>query len=234
MAGAPHEVPNNLSVPLTSFVGREREIAEVHRLLRGTRLLTLTGAGGCGKSRLAVEAAGRVLGDFPDGVWVVELAALADSGLIPDTVASALGLPEQPDRSPAGALVDYLRPKSVLLILDNCEHLSACADLTDTLLRAASGLRLLATSRAGLGVPGETLWRVPSLSVPASGEVPPGDRLLEYEAVRLFVERAAAARPEFRVTDGNAPAITQVCRRLDGIPLAIELAAARVSALTLE
>jgi predicted ATPase/DNA-binding CsgD family transcriptional regulator len=233
MAGAPLG-PNNLPAPLTSFVGREREIADVCRLLSGTRLLTLTGAGGCGKSRLAFEVAARVLEDFPDGVWVVELAALADSSLIPHTVASVLGLPEQPDRAPAGALADYLSSRRVLLILDNCEHLAACADLADTLLRAASGLRLLATSRAGLGVPGETLWRVPSLSVPVPEHAASPGGLEGYEAVRLFIERAAAVRPEFRVTDGNAPAVAQVCCRLDGIPLAIELAAARVGALTVQ
>jgi non-specific serine/threonine protein kinase len=233
MAGAPLG-PNNLPAPLTSFVGREREIADVCRMLGGTRLLTLTGAGGCGKSRLAIEVAARVLDDFPDGVWVAGLAALTDSSLIPHTVASVLGLPEQPDRAPTGVLADYLSSKRVLLILDNCEHLAACADLADALLRAASGLRLVATSRAGLGVPGETLWRVPSLSLPAPGELPSRGGLVEYEAIRLFIERAAAVRPEFRVTDGNAPAVAQVCRRLDGIPLAIELAAARVGALTVE
>jgi predicted ATPase/DNA-binding CsgD family transcriptional regulator len=221
------------TAPLTSFVGREREIADVCRLLGGTRLLTLTGAGGCGKSRLAIEVAARVLDDFPDGVWVIGLAALTDSDLIPHTVASVLGLPEQPDRAPTGVLAEYLSSRRVLLILDNCEHLAACADLADALLRAASGLRLVATSRAGLGVPGERLWRVPSLSVPAAGQVP-SRGLIEYEATRLFLERAAAVRSDFHVTDGSAPAVAQVCRRLDGIPLAIELAAARVGALTVE
>lgn len=233
MGGPERAAPNNLPAPVTSFVGREREVVEVCRLLGGTRLLTLTGAGGCGKSRLGVEVAAAVLNDFPDGVWVAELAALTDGSLIPQVIAAALGLPERPDRSPAGELVAYLRPKSLLLVLDNCEHLTACAHLADTLLRSSPGLRLLATSREGLGVAGETLWRVPSLSVPPAASVA-SDELAQYESVRLFTERAAAVRPDFRVTAENAPAVAQICRRLDGMALAIELAAARISALTAE
>jgi len=233
MAGAEQAPPNNLPVPLTSFIGREREVGEVRRLLGATRLLTLTGAGGCGKSRLGFEVAAGVLTDFPDGVWVAELAALTDGALIPQIVAAALGLPERPGRSPAGQLVAYLRPRSLLLVLDNCEHLTACAHLAETLLRSSPGLRLLATSREGLGVAGEMLWRVPSLSVPPANEIA-YDELAGFESVRLFMDRGAAVRPDFHLTAGNAPAVSYICRRLDGMALAIELAAARISALTAE
>jgi len=167
MVDPQHVVSNNLPVPLTSFIGREREIAEVRRLLAGARLLTLTGAGGCGKSRLALQVAAAELERFRHGVWLVELAALADPSLVPQAAASVLRVDEQPGRALSDTLVGYLRPKSLLLVLDNCEHLlAACAHLADTLLRACPDLRILATSREGLGVPGETLWRVPSLSVP--------------------------------------------------------------------
>lgn len=234
MAGAPL-VPNNLPCSLTSFVGRKREIAEVCGLLGGTRLLTLTGAGGCGKSRLALEVARARLAGFPNGVWIVEFAALSDAGLVPHAVAAALGITEHADRTATDTLAGSLREKTLLLVLDNCEHLvSACADLTGTLLLECPGLRILATSREPLGTPGETLWRVPSLAVPDLLHLPPLDRLTQFEAVRLFAERAAAARPGFQVTADNAGAVAQVCHRLDGIPLAIELAAAHVRALSVE
>ena len=227
--------PNNLPVQLTSFVGREREKAEVKRLLSTTRFLTLTGSGGAGKTRLALQVAAEVLRDFPDGVWLVELAALSDPSLVPKAVASALDVPEQPGQGLTETLVGFLRGKSVLIILDNCEHLvAACADLTTALLRACPNLRILATSRETLGVTGETTWRVPSLSVPDPQRLPPLDRFTEYEAVRLFIDRAVASAPQFAVTSGNAPAVAQVCHRLDGIPLAIELAAARVKVMAVE
>lgn len=230
-----HAVPNNLPAPLTSFVGREREIAEVCRLLRGTRLLTLTGAGGCGKSRLALEATSRVLEDFPDGVWVVELAALSEASFVPRTVAAVLSVPEQTGRVLPDTLTDALRLKSLLLVLDNAEHLLAgCAGLTDILLRGCGRLRIITTSREALGVAGEAIWRVPPLSAPDPAHLPPRDRVMEFEAVRLFSERAAAVRSDFQVTDDNASAVAQVCHRLDGIPLAIELAAARVRALSVD
>lgn len=226
---------NNLPRQLTSFVGRERETAEVKRLLSSTVMLTLTGAGGSGKTRFALQVATDVLGAFVDGAWVVELAALSDPALISQTVVSALGIPEQPGRDPIAAVIDHLREKSMLLVLDNCEHLSvACARLVESLLRACLGLRILATSREPLGAQGETIWRVPSLSTPDPQRPLPHETLDQYEAVRLFAERAAAVQPGFRVTSNNASAVAKVCHRLDGMPLAIELAAARVRAVAVE
>lgn len=235
MAG-PHDFsPNNLSLEMTSFIGREREIVEIKRLLTGTRFVTLTGAGGCGKSRLALRIATDLLTEYPGGVWLVELAPLADPKLVPHAVASALTVREQPSRPITDTLVEYLRSKALLLVLDNCEHLrSTCATLADALLHTCTSLRLLATSREVLGLPGETVWRVPSLSVPDPERIPPLERLSQYEAVRLFVERARSSQPGFSVTKNNAPVVVQVCRRLDGIPLAIELAAARVKVLAVE
>jgi predicted ATPase len=228
-------LPNNLPIQLTSFIGREREKVEVKRLLSASRFLTLTGSGGAGKTRLALQVAAEALEGFPDGVWLVELAALSDPSLVPKMVASALDVPEQPGRALTGTLADSLRGKSVLVILDNCEHLvAACAHLTTALLRACPRLRILATSREALGVAGETTWRVPSLSIPDPQCLPSLDRLTEYEAVRLFIDRALASAPQFAVTSGNAAAVAQVCHRLDGIPLALELAAARVKVLAVE
>jgi non-specific serine/threonine protein kinase len=227
--------PTNLPISLTSFIGREREIAEVTRLLAGppseSRLLTLTGAGGCGKTRLALRVAGEALGDFPDGVWLVELAALADPALVAGAVAMAVGVREVPGRALTESLVDHLRDRTLLLILDNCEHLvAAAAGLADVLLRSCPRLRVLATSREPLGSAGETIWRVPSLTLPplSAADAPLLEPLTRYEAVRLFVERARAAVPAFAPSAENAPALVEICRRLDGIPLAIELAAARV------
>ena len=225
---------NNLPIQLTSFIGRAREIAEVKGLLDTARLVTLTGSGGAGKTRLALQVAADVVDDYPDGVWLVEFAPIADPSLVPKTVASALNVPEQPGRDMMETLVDALRPKTLLVLLDNCEHLvAACARLTD-LLRACPDLRLLATSREALGVSGETTWRVPSLSLPDPQRLPPLDRFTEYEAVRLFIDRAAAIEPQFALTNSNAHAVAQVCHRLDGIPLALELAAARVKVLAVE
>jgi predicted ATPase/DNA-binding CsgD family transcriptional regulator len=227
--------PNNLPIQLTSFVGRMREIAEVARLLSATRLLTLTGAGGSGKTRLALEVAAQALEAFPDGVWVAELASLSDPALVVQAVTTAVGLRDESGRPLVSTLVDYLRPRRVLLVLDNCEHLiDACAHLTEALLRSCPDMRILATSRQALGIPGETAWRVPSLSLPDPVRLPSTDRLTTYEAVRLFSARATAAAPGFVLTDSNAPAVVRLCHRLDGMPLAIELAAARVRALTPE
>jgi predicted ATPase/class 3 adenylate cyclase len=228
-------LPNNLPIQLSSFIGREREKAEVRTLLSTTRLLTLTGSGGAGKTRLALQVAAEALEEFPAGVWLVELAALSDPSLVPKAVASALGVFEQPGRYLTETLADALRGKSVLVILDNCEHLvAACAHLANALLRACPHLRMLATSREALGVAGETTWRVPSLSVPDPQRLPSMDRFRDYEAVRLFIDRAVASAPQFAVTSGNAPAVAQVCHQLDGIPLALELAAARVKVLAVE
>jgi predicted ATPase/class 3 adenylate cyclase len=227
--------PNNLPRQLTSFIGREREMTEVKRLVSTTPLVTLTGIGGSGKTRLALKVAADVLGDYADGVWLVELAALSDPELAPKTVASTLDVPEQPGRPMLETLTEALRARALLLVLDNCEHLlAACAALAETLLRASPDLRILATSREPLDVPGEVVRRVPSLATPASRDVLSPEELTRYDSVRLFVERAASIRPEFVVTLRNAPAVAQVVTRLDGIPLAIELAAARVKALTVD
>src|SRR6266540_301263 len=227
--------PNNLPTQLTSFIGREREMAEVKRLLAEARLLTLSGAGGAGKTRLALQVAADVLESYRDGVWLAELAPIGDPSLVPQTVASVLGLHEERSRPLPATLAGYLRPRQLLLVLDNCEHLiEACAALADGLLRACTQLRILATSREALGIGGEIAWRMPSLSVPDLQRLPPTEGLSQYEAVRLFIERAVAVQPAFGVTNENAPAVAQVCHRLDGIPLEIELAAARVKVLAVE
>ncbi len=228
--------PHNLPIPLTSFVGRAREIAEVKALLLQDRLVTLTGSGGAGKTRFALQMAADLVENYPDGVWLAELAPIADPALVAKTVASALGVPEQPGRDMTETLIDALRPKSLMLVLDNCEHLVAASRaLVAAVLRACPQARILATSREGLGVPGEVLWRVPSLSVPQDiRQLPAIKDLVLHDAVRLFVDRAVATTPGFAVTIQNAPAVAQVCQRLDGIPLAIELAAARIKVLAVE
>src|SRR5262245_24278742 len=203
---------SNLPLQVTSFVGRERELTTLKELVAAHRLVTLTGAGGVGKTRLALEAAGALRPAYPDGVWLVELAALADPALVAQTVAAATGVREQPGRPLAASLADALRAKQLLLVLDNCEHLvDACAALAEALLRACPALTVLATSREALGVAGEAPWRVPSLTLPP----PPGDgpapaaALAGAEAARLFAARAAAARPGFALTDGNAAAVAR-------------------------
>ena len=227
-------LPNNLPVQLTSFIGREREMAEAKRLLEATRLLTLTGPGGTGKTRLSLQLATDVLDAFPAGVWLVELAPLSDPALVPQTVASVLGVREQPGRPLVDTLIDYLRAKSILLVLDNCEHLiDACAQLATNLLSACPRIKILPSSREALGVAGETAYRVPSLSLPDARHSTP-EALRQSEAVLLFVERAQAAQPHFALTAQNLSAVAQICQRLDGIPLALELAAARVRLFTVE
>jgi predicted ATPase len=226
---------NNLPVQLTSFIGREREIAAVKESLATTRLVTLTGAGGSGKTRLALHVATGLLEHYPDGIWLAQLAPLSEPVLVPKAVASALGIPEQLGRPLTETVVDYLRPRAPLLLLDNCEHLlQACAHLADALLQACPNLRIVATSREALGIAGELTYRVPSLSLPDLKRLPSPESLTEYEAVRLFVDRAAFGKPGFQVTRANALAVAQVCQQLDGIPLAIELAAARVKVLAVE
>ncbi|HSL31117.1 MAG TPA: adenylate/guanylate cyclase domain-containing protein [Anaerolineales bacterium] len=227
--------PNNLPIQLTSFIGREREITEVKKILSEHRLVTLTGAGGTGKTRLSLQVAADVLGHFPHGIWFVELAPLADPELIPQTILSAMGIHEQAGRPSLELLKDSLRGKKSLLILDNCEHLiDASARLTDVLLNTSPELTILASSREALGVRGEHSYPVPSLSSPDIRHLPVAEKLSQYEAVRLFIDRASLVSPHFVVDKDNAPFIAQICYRLDGIPLAIELAAARVKMMSVE
>jgi predicted ATPase/DNA-binding SARP family transcriptional activator len=238
-SGAPASQLHNLPAMLTSFIGRAHERAEITRLLArapsGCRLLTLTGAGGCGKTRLALVAAGDLVGEYPDGVWLMELAALADGALLPQAVATAVGVREEAQRPLIPTLVDALRSRALLLVLDNCEHLiDPCARLAETLLSACPQLRILATSREALGLAGETTWLVPSLALPDSQQLPALTELNRVEAVRLFVERAAAALPTFTLMPANAARVAQICRRLEGIPLAIELAAVRVKVISVD
>jgi predicted ATPase/class 3 adenylate cyclase/transcriptional regulator with XRE-family HTH domain len=229
---SPSAHPSNLPVALTSFIGREREQSEVRALLDAARLVTLTGAGGAGKTRLALAVAEVVLEAYPDGVWLVELAPLADPALVVQAVAQTLGPREEAGRSLRETLLAHLRERHLLLVLDNCEHLvSACAALALALLQGCPSVRIQATSREELGVPGERLYRVPSLAVPDLRRLPPPELTGTYEAVRLFVARAQERRADFALTSQNAQAVAQVCARLDGMPLAIELAAARVGSL---
>ena len=228
-------LPNNLPQQVSSFIGREREIAEVKALLGKTRLLTLTGAGGGGKTRLSLQVAADLLTGDGDGVWLVELAALADPALVPQAVADVLGIKEGAGQPIQRTLVEALKAKRLLLILDNCEHLVvACASLAADLLRACPDLHILASSREPLNVSGEQTYRVPSLSLPDPKQAQTVESLSQFEGVRLFVERAQAVQPSFAVTSASAPAVAQICWRLDGIPLAIELAAARVRSLSVE
>jgi predicted ATPase/class 3 adenylate cyclase/DNA-binding XRE family transcriptional regulator len=227
--------PSNLPVALTSFIGRAREQAEVRAILAEARLVTLTGAGGVGKTRLALTVAAELVDQYADGVWLVELAALAEPGLVPQAVAQVLGVREQSGRSLLATLLDFLQEKHLLLVLDNCEHLiAACANVASVLLRACPHLSMLATSREGLEVAGEQLYRVPSLTLPDPQQLPIVGRLPDYAAVRLFLERARARQPRFGLTEADAAAVVAICARLDGIPLAIELAAARVTSLSVE
>jgi predicted ATPase len=225
----------NLPVDVTSFVGRRRELPEARRLLGDGRLLTLAGAGGVGKTRLALRLAAEVRRTFPDGVWLADLAPLQDGKLVPQTVIAALGLQDHSTRPPVDTLLAYLAGKQLLLVLDNCEHLpDACAVLATKLLSKTEGLRILATSRQLLNVQGERVLEVPPLSVPDHDWLSAGVSLIECEAVRLFAERAATVVPGFAVTGGNGAVVARLCQGLDGIPLAIELAAVRLRALSAE
>ena len=228
--------PHNLPLELTSFIGRENQLAEVRGLLGGeARLVTLCGPGGCGKTRLALAVAREMVEAFEGGVWWVELASISDSKLVPGAVAQALGVREMPDRPLTEVLVAYLEPRKTLLVLDNCEHLvEECADLAYVLLRSCPDLKILATSREPLRIAGESSWTVPSLSLPDPQSLPPTGELGRYEAIRLFVERATTVDTGFALTEQSASAVVRLCSRLDGIPLAIELAAARARVLSAE
>jgi predicted ATPase/class 3 adenylate cyclase len=224
---------HNLPVQLTSFVGREEQLKDVQQLLGTHRLVTLTGAGGCGKTRLALQAGAESLESYADGVWHVDLAPLAETDLIPKAVAESLGVREEADHSLAKALGVYLRDKQLLLLLDNCEHLlDACASLAQELLNVSAGLRILATSREALNITGEAIWRVPSLSLPDLEGPSSHDAAIASESVRLFVDRATASQSSFTLTPPNSSAVARICQQLDGIPLAIELAASRVRLMT--
>jgi predicted ATPase/class 3 adenylate cyclase len=231
----PDFLPNNLPAQLTSFVGRKKELEEVSRLLQNTHLLTLIGPGGTGKTRLSIQAASEMLDRYPDGVWLVELAPITEPALVPRTTAIAIGLRDEPQRPVIDTLYDFLREKKMLIILDNCEHLvGACAQMADGILHAAPHVRILASSREALGIPGEVTYRVPSLGLPDIAHIPTIESLSQFDAVKLFIDRATSAIPSFEVTKDNAPALAQICYRLDGIPLAIELAAAKIRVLSVE
>ena len=242
-SGVPSEFPplktqktinHNLPVKLTSFIGRERELVDIKSRLEDARLLTLIGPGGTGKTRLSIQSGGELLSAFQDGVWMIELAPISDSALIPQAIASVFGLRESPDRPLIEIIKDYLRAKSALVILDNCEHLiEACAKIAEALIQACPDLKILASSREALGISGELTYRVPSLLLPDQARIT-REAVLEFESIQLFVDRALVVSPKFQLTDKNAFSVAQICRRLDGIPLALELAAARTRILSVE
>lgn len=226
----------NLPHPLTSFVGRASETNAIHQTLLDSRLVTLMGAGGCGKTRLALSVASDFAAEnhFKNGVWWVDLAPLTDSSRVPHAVATVFHLAESPSNPITTTLADHLREKEILLVLDNCEHLyDSCAHLTDTLLTTCPQLRILATSRTALGIAGELTWRVPSLALPDTEHLPAPTEIVQYDAVRLFVERAAMVAPKWESVEHTSP-VAHICKRLDGMPLAIELAAARLKVLSAE
>ncbi len=225
--------PNNLPTQLTSFVGREKEMLEVTQMLKQSRLLTLTGSGGTGKTRLSLQVASGILEQFKDGVWFIELAPVSEPALVPSTVANVLRLRVEDSRPLIDVVMDWLSDKEALFILDNCEHLiDACAQFANTILQHCRGVRILASSREALGVAGEAAYRVPSLPTP--NEPLDIHQLETFDSAKLFIQRATLTLPTFQLTDDNASFVAQICSRLDGIPLAIELAAARVRALSVE
>jgi predicted ATPase/class 3 adenylate cyclase/DNA-binding CsgD family transcriptional regulator len=224
---------DNLPVPLSSFIGRSAELEQVRELIRNERLVTLTGAGGCGKTRLAIEAIRSIADSFSDGVWFCDLGPLADPTVVAQSLRTTIGLPDSATGDDIGIVVAHLRAASALVVLDNCEHLiDASAEVVQSLLAGCPALHVVTTSREPLGIDGENAWRVPSLDTPAAEAASDLDQVATFDAIRLFVDRAAKARPNFVLDAANASAIVEVCRRLDGIPLAIELAAARVRVLS--
>jgi predicted ATPase/DNA-binding XRE family transcriptional regulator len=232
-AGDERPPPTNLPAQLATFIGRDRELSEVRTLMASSRLVTLTGAGGCGKTRLGLQAAGELLGGCGDGVWLVELAAVFDRDAVAPAIATALGIARQPGRPVLDVLLDALAPQEMLIVLDNCEHLiGACAKTTDALLRRCARVRMLATSREPLGIGGETIYQVPPLSLPRPGDTGlPAAR--SSDAVALFADRACAHGTGLVIDERTAPLVVSICRRLDGLPLAIELAAAQLRSLSL-
>ena len=234
-APAPTQIPNNLPIAMTSFIGRDEELAELKRLLPTTKLLTLTGTGGTGKTRLALQLVGEIIEAYPDGVWLVELAPLTDSALVAQAVAATLNVPVPHGQDTTTALVARLRDKRFLILLDNCEHvIDACTQLANAILRSSPLTQILATSREALDIAGELAWRVPSLQMPDPKERYTLTELRRYATAQLFAERASFALPSFVLNENNMLAVQQICVRLDGIPLAIELAAARVRAMSVE
>jgi predicted ATPase len=224
-----------LPASVSSFIGREQDLREIGQQLREHRLVTLTGTGGTGKTRLALQAAAGEVEHFADGVWLVEFGGLSRSDLVAQTIAKVLALPEAPDRAPIEQLSASLMAKHLLLVLDNCEHLiEECARITALLLARCPRLVVLATSREPLAIGGEVILRIAPLRLPESAQAVALSSLLGYDAVRLFVERAHAVEPSFQLIASNAAAVTEICRRLDGIPLALELASARVNVLTVQ
>jgi predicted ATPase/class 3 adenylate cyclase/DNA-binding CsgD family transcriptional regulator len=228
-------LPNNLPVQLTSFIGRELELADIAARLAEHRLVTLVGAGGCGKTRLAAQAAAEIAEGYPAGAWWIDLASVHDPAALSQAVMNSLGLLDARGMDPVGRITRYLAGQRALLVFDNCEHvLEATARVIDAVLRLCPEVSAVATSREPLGVPGELAWRVPALTMPDNPDQAPGEMVLASEAVRLFVDRAGEARPTFRLDAANAATVAAVCIRLDGLPLAIELAAARVRSLSPE
>jgi predicted ATPase len=227
----PDAADGSLPRPLTSFIGRERELAQARRLLQDSYLVTLTGPGGSGKTRLCIALAAQVAAEYPDGVYFVPLAPVRDPGLVPSTIAQSIGLQDARDRPLMEHLVGQLRERQLLIVLDNFEHLLAGAPVVTQLLQATSAVRILVSSRSPLRVSGEQECPVPPLAVPDPHARPTAAAVAACESVRLFADRAAAAVPGFTINDENAPVIAQIARRLDGLPLAIELAAARVKLL---
>ncbi|HET7376330.1 MAG TPA: adenylate/guanylate cyclase domain-containing protein, partial [Anaerolineae bacterium] len=226
---------HNLPVQLTSFIGRNKEIDEVKQLVAAHRIVTLTGTGGAGKTRLSLQVGAECLNEFSNGVWLAELAPVTDPTLVPQTLISIFNLRQDSHRTALEILIEYLRTKTLLILLDNCEHLiDACAKISEALLQACPTLRILASSREALGIAGEVAYRVPSLATPNLEHLPAFEKLLEIDSIRLFIERATIAKADFTLTHENAPFVAQICARLDGIPLAIELAAARVKVLSAE
>jgi non-specific serine/threonine protein kinase len=234
VAPLPRAIPNNLPQALTSFIGRQRELSELSQLLEEKRLLSLAGVGGCGKTRLALELATTELKHYSDGIWWVELAALSDASLVVQALASAMGVQEQAKKTLLSTVSDALHTQEALIVLDNCEHvLTGSAELVQELLKGCTQLKIVVTSREPLGILGEVVWQVVPLAVPPQDEEGRSVQSLRgYEAVRLFEERARANEGKFEINKENAGAVAQICQRLDGLPLALELAAARVRGLS--
>jgi non-specific serine/threonine protein kinase len=226
---------HNLPYQLTGLIGREEEVTQVKALMAKSRLVTLTGTGGVGKTRLCLQVAEEMLTDYAHGVWLVELAPLSDPKLVFQAVATVLEVREGPGAPLSASLIEYLRSRQTLLVLDNCEHLiEACARLAETILQTCHAVHILATSREALRIMGEAVYDVPSLPYPDAQDLAGVENASQYAAVRLFEERARAVQAGFRINDANLACVANICRRLDGIPLAIELAAARVEILSVE